>query len=115
MRELIAGYLLMEDSYRLRYASRTMGDLFFSEGFWHTRFHVHNERGFLKMDHVGKGRKKWRLIYLSTNEKHLLKSWVPRKELWERCRWSRDMVMKAKLLNTLNVSEGDSNGWDSSG
>lgn len=32
MRELIAGYLLMEDSYRLRYASRTMGDLFFSEG-----------------------------------------------------------------------------------
>lgn len=45
MRELIAVYLPVEDFYHLRYVSRTMGDLFFSEGFWHTRFHVLNERG----------------------------------------------------------------------
>lgn len=71
--------------------------------------------GFLKMDHLGKGRKKWRLMYFSTNEKHLLKFWVPRKKLWERCRWFRDMAMKPTPLNTLNVSEGDSNGLSSTG
>lgn len=115
MRELIAGYLPVEDFYRLRYAYCTMGGLFFSEGFWHTRFHVYNERGFLEMDHIGKGRKKWRLMYFSTNEKHLLKSWAARKKLWECCHWFRDMAMKATSLNTLNVSEGDSSRWDSSG
>lgn len=73
MREMIAAYMLTLDFYRLRFVSRSMGELFFSKkGFWKARFEIESEREFMAVPkiilHAKKGsRRDWRFIYHLTN------------------------------------------------
>lgn len=107
MRELIAAFLPVENHYRLRLASRTMEALYFSNGFWNSRFGLDSERAFLavKEGHGPKVRDA-QLIYYYTNAQNIIKSWISRRKIRDQCCWFRDVLMRTTSSeNTLDASK----------
>ena len=95
MIEEIAAFLSTKDVLSLRHASRAFTPLFYSQGFWSTRFKVHGDKGFLFEIRKDENRKvrDWRALYRYTNKKHLSTEVINRIRVWSLCQSLMELIL----------------------
>ena len=95
MIEGIAAFLSTKEVLNLRHASRAFTPLFYSQGFWSSRFKVHGDKGFLFEVWKDENRKvrDWRALYRYTNKKHLSAEVINRRRVWSSCRFLMELTL----------------------
>ena len=95
MIEGIAAFLSTKEVLNLRHASRAFTPLFYSQGFWSSRFKVHGDKGFLFEVWKDENRKvrDWRALYRYTNKKHLSAEVINRRRVWSSCRFLMELIL----------------------
>lgn len=96
MIEGIVAFLSTKDVLSLRYVSRAFTPLFYSQGFWSTRFTVDGDRGFLFEVWKDRSRKArdWRALYWWTTTKTSLSTvLINRKRVWSLCQSLTEKLM----------------------
>lgn len=101
----IAQQISMPDFYNLRLVSRYMGNLFFSMSFWASQFDIGGSRGWLHELKEGslKNRPRgedWHLLYWCSSSIVGVQ-----REVWECCRWIKDMVAMTSHLQMPDSSQ----------